>query len=182
MRLATIPLSLLLLTGCTTLTANTFYQGTFERQQAFCREHGKELMYDKRTRTGQTCMTKAEFQTMNEERAACELREGHKLHTRFFPFSAENSCWTEQEYATHQQQEAERLRYEAQMDLARMQALGMILGNGGMFRSFQPSLPYQLQPYQFQPAPVPSYQPNPVRSPVSCTSREVDGVLHTDCY
>ena len=73
---------------------------------------------------------------------------------------------------TPEQQERERDR-QAQLEAARIQALGMLLGRGG-FQLVQPA------PYQ---APV--YQPAPAittpRQPLNCTSNRVGNQVYTNC-
>lgn len=76
-------------------------------------------------------------------------------------------------------QEEIRAQREHELELARIQALGLIMQGQGFFRQQPPPA------YQPQPAPVPTvplYQPNPVRPPVSCTSHAVGSMLYTDCY
>ena len=74
--------------------------------------------------------------------------------------------------------------YERQMELARIQAAGQaLLGlgiGGGLFRNTTaPTAPL------YQPSPVPALPfaaPTAPVPPVSCSSRQVGSVVHTDCY
>ena len=71
---------------------------------------------------------------------------------------------------------------DAQLEAARIQAAGMILQGfalrGGPLGSFQPPASYvPYTPPAFVPFPVPRSLP-----PVSCSTRVVGAVAHTDCY
>jgi hypothetical protein len=77
------------------------------------------------------------------------------------------------------QQESANAQREHEMDLARIRALGMFLGNGGFMRpvpsqpAYQPPPPVSVPPLMYQPAP---------RPPVSCSSRMAGQTVYTDCY
>ena len=99
-------------------------------------------------------------------------REGRRLAAR------------QREIFSHEQQlrqEESRAQREHELELARIQALGMALSGGGPFRI--PMAPvYQPPVYQapaFTPAP---YQYLAPRQPTNCTSNIAGSYVYTNCY